>query len=118
MFRRFSTSEHVKVIWLKLTKYGRGCSAGTGGHPESGTPSKVWSWALVCWSTAISKSSFTKKSGCGFSNEDRERDILDQVVFRTNNPVLREKALSENLVLAELAKKGLGIESSAQLALQ
>ena len=36
-------------------------SAGTGGHPESGTPSKVWTWALVCWSTNISKSSFTKK---------------------------------------------------------
>ena len=36
-------------------------AAGTGGHPDSGTPSKVWSWALVCWSTAISKSSFTKK---------------------------------------------------------
>ena len=26
-------------------------------------PSKVWSWALVCWSTAISKSSFTKNQG-------------------------------------------------------
>ena len=70
MFRRLvATSrapkhdcENVKVIWQKLTKYGRGCPAGTGGHPESGTPSKVWSWALVCWSTAISKSSFTKKS--------------------------------------------------------
>ena len=44
---------------------------------------------------------------------DRERHIRDQVVFGTNNPVIREKALSENLVLAELAKKGLGIESSA-----
>ena len=45
----------------KLTKYGRGCPAGTGGHQESETPSKVWSRALDCWSTAISKSSFTKK---------------------------------------------------------
>ena len=53
-------------------------------------------------------------SSCGFSDEDRERHIWDQVVFGTNNPVIREKALSENLVLAELAKKGLGIESSAQ----
>ena len=53
-------------------------------------------------------------SSCGFSNEDRERHIRDQVVFGTNNPIIREKALSENLVLAELAKKGLGIESSAQ----
>ena len=47
--------EHGEVIWQKMTKYGRGCPAGTGGHPESGTPSKVWSWALVCWSTAIFK---------------------------------------------------------------
>ena len=53
-------------------------------------------------------------SSCGFSNEDRERHIRDQVVFGTNSPIIREKALSENLVLAELAKKGLGIESSAQ----
>ena len=29
----------------------------------SGTPSKVRSLVLVCWSTAISKPSFTKKSG-------------------------------------------------------
>ena len=34
---------------------------GAGGHPESGTPSNVWSRALVWWSTLISKSSFTKK---------------------------------------------------------
>ena len=27
---------------------------GTGGHPESGTPSKVRSQALVCWSTDFS----------------------------------------------------------------
>ena len=53
-------------------------------------------------------------SSCGFKNEDRERHIRDQVVFGTNNPVIREKALSENLVLAELAKKGLGLDSSAQ----
>ena len=46
------------IIW---TKNGRGCPAGTGGHPESGTPSKVRSQALVCWSIAISKSIFTKK---------------------------------------------------------
>ena len=37
--------------------------AGTGGHPESGTLSKVLSQDLVCWSTAISKSSFTKNQG-------------------------------------------------------
>ena len=75
MFRRLvatsrapqSMVEHVKAIWQKLTKYGRGCPAGTGGHPESGTPSKVWSWALVCWSTAILKSSFTKKSASHLS---------------------------------------------------
>ena len=53
-------------------------------------------------------------SSCGFSNEDGERHIRDQVVFGTNNHVIREKALSENLVLAKLAKKGLGIELSAQ----
>ena len=35
-------------------------------------------------------------------------------MFGTNNPIIREKKLSENLVLTELAKKGLGIESSAQ----
>ena len=29
--------------------------------PETGTPAKFPSWALVCWSTAILKSSFTKK---------------------------------------------------------
>ena len=39
----------------KLTKYGRGCPAGTGGHPESGTPSKVRSRALVCRSTVSHK---------------------------------------------------------------
>ena len=32
------------------------------GHPDSGTPSKDSSWALVCWSTAISKSILTKKT--------------------------------------------------------
>ena len=49
----------------KLTKYKRGCPAGTGGHPESGTPSKIGHGpgALVCWSTAISKSKFTKNKG-------------------------------------------------------
>ena len=60
--RATSKAKHVKVIWQKLTKYGRGCPAGTSGHPESGTPSKVRSRALVCWSTAILKSSFTNKS--------------------------------------------------------
>ena len=49
-------------------------------------------------------------SSCGFSDEDRERHIRDQIVFGTNNPIIRENALSENIVLAELAKKGLGIE--------
>ena len=51
-------------------------------------------------------------STCGFSDEDR--NIRDQVVFGTNNPIISEKALSENLALAELAKKGLEIELSAQ----
>ena len=46
------------LIW---TKYGRGCPAGTVWRLGSGTPSKVRSLVLVCWSTAISKSSFTKK---------------------------------------------------------
>ena len=46
-----------------LTKHGCGCPAGTGWHPETGTPSKVWSRALICWKTAISKSSFTKNQG-------------------------------------------------------
>ena len=59
--------EHVTVICSKigpeLTKYIRGCPAGTGGYPESGNPSKVRSRALVFWSTAISKSSFTKNQG-------------------------------------------------------
>ena len=70
MFRRLvatSRAPQSMVVSMlcdlaKIYQYGRGCPAGTGGHPESGTPSKVWSWALVCWSTAISKSSFTKKS--------------------------------------------------------
>ena len=48
------------IIW---TKNKRGCPAGTGGHPEFGTLSIVRSQALVCWSIAISKSNFTKKSG-------------------------------------------------------
>ena len=46
------------LIW---TKYGRGCPAGTVWRLGSGTPSKVRSLVLVCWSTAISKSSFTEK---------------------------------------------------------
>ena len=55
------------MIWhnwaKKGTKYGSGCTVGTGGWLESRTPSKVWSRVLVCWSTAISETSFTKKSG-------------------------------------------------------
>ena len=45
------------------TKYGRGRTAGTGGRSGSTTPSKVWSWVLVYWTAAISKTSFTNKSG-------------------------------------------------------
>ena len=33
------------------------------GLSYSGTPSKVWSRVLVCWSTAISETSFTKNAG-------------------------------------------------------
>ena len=69
MFKRLvATSRAPQIMILaklghRLTKYGRGCPVGTGGHPESETPSKVWSRALVCWSTAISKSSFTNNKG-------------------------------------------------------
>ena len=34
-----------------MTKYGRGCTAGTGGRLGFGTPSKVWSRVLICRST-------------------------------------------------------------------
>ena len=44
-------------------KYGRDRTADTGGRLWSTTPSKVWSWVLVHWATAISKTSFTNKSG-------------------------------------------------------
>ena len=54
---------HFKVIWQNWAKYGRGCPVGTDGHPDFGTPSKVWSQAQVSWSTAISKTSFTKNQG-------------------------------------------------------
>ena len=47
----------------KLTKYVRGCPACTDEHPESRTRLKVRSQALVCWSIAFSKLSFTKKLG-------------------------------------------------------
>ena len=40
--------------WIK---YGRGRTAGTGGQLGSTTPSKVWSWVPVYWTTAISKTS-------------------------------------------------------------
>ena len=40
-----------------------GCTAGTSGRLGYTTPSKVWSWVLVYWTTAISKTSFTNKSG-------------------------------------------------------
>ena len=40
----------------KLAKYGRGCLAGNGWAPGVRD-------ALVCWSTAFSKSSFTKNQG-------------------------------------------------------
>ena len=43
----------IDQVWAWLSR----------GHPESGIPLKVRSWALVCWSTAISKSSFTKNQG-------------------------------------------------------
>ena len=42
-----SMLSHLAKLGHKLTKYGRGCPAGTTGHPESGTPSKVRSRALV-----------------------------------------------------------------------
>ena len=53
-------------------------------------------------------------SSCGFSVEDKDRHIRDQIVFGTSNSAIREKALSENLDLNELTQKGLGIESSTQ----
>ena len=57
MLRSFSKiGPQIDQIW-------RGCPAGTGGHPDSGTPSKVRSRALVCCSTAISKSCFTNNQG-------------------------------------------------------
>ena len=54
----------MSMLWwfgIIGTKNGRGCPTGTSGHPESRTPSKVWSQALVCWPIAIYKSNFTKK---------------------------------------------------------
>ena len=33
-------SGHLAKLGHKFTKYGRGCPAGTGGHPESETPQK------------------------------------------------------------------------------
>ena len=56
-------SGYLAKLGLIWTKYGRGCPAGTVWRLGSGTPSKVRSLVLVCWSTAISKPSFTKKSG-------------------------------------------------------
>ena len=54
-------SGYLAKLGLIWTKYGRGCPAGTVWRLGSGTPSKVRSLVLVFWSTAISKSSFTKK---------------------------------------------------------
>ena len=58
---RMQISELGRQIWAYSILL-----QGTGGHlhPESATASKVWSRALVFWSTAISKSSFTKKISC------------------------------------------------------
>ena len=57
----WACSGYLAKLGLIWTKYGRGCPAGTVWRLGSGTPSKVRSLVLVCWSTAISKSSFTKK---------------------------------------------------------
>ena len=46
-------SGDLAYLGHKWTKYGRGCTTGTGGRLGSGIPSKVWSRVLVCWSTAI-----------------------------------------------------------------
>ena len=67
-------------------KYWRGCNVGTGERLGSGTTSKVLSQVLVCWSTAMSESSFTKipswtpihyrKWIClGYANESRKTSV-------------------------------------------
>ena len=56
---------YVEVIWYSWAKmdqiwawlYHGHC---TGARLESRTPLNVWSWVLVCWSTTISETSFTK----------------------------------------------------------
>ena len=53
-------------------------------------------------------------NNCGFHVADAERHIRDQVVFGTSSAAVREKALSENLDLKELMKRGQGMESSAR----
>ena len=49
-------------------------------------------------------------SSCVSSSGDKERHIRDQVVFGTDNSIIRKKSLSENLELTELAKKSQGME--------
>ena len=68
MFSRLGDLALLSQIW---TKYECGCTAGTGERLGSTIPSKVLSRAKVCWSTAISKTSFTKKNQGSPLNECR-----------------------------------------------
>ena len=54
--------------------------------------------------------------GCAFNVADTERHIRDQIVFGTNNDALREKAISENLLLKELYEKGNAAECTAKFS--
>ena len=51
---------------------------------------------------------------CGFNAADVERHVRDQIVFGTSINSLREKALSDNLELAQIKKRGNAVECSSR----
>lgn len=53
-------------------------------------------------------------ASCGFSVADRERHIRDQIVFGTQINAIREKALTDNLDLVQIRKRGNAVECSTK----
>ena len=54
--------------------------------------------------------------GCQFNVGETERHIRDQIVFGTYNYALREKAISENLLLKDLYERGNAAECTSRFS--